>query len=234
MINFITDVLFSKKCVNCKKLGSYICPECFSTISFSPNSICPVCNKNSIDSSTHSFCKSASHLDGLTCGVIYKGVVRRLIHEFKYKPYIADLKKIIAKLLYEALVQDEIFSKILELNPIVVPVPLYKIKERTRGYNHAALIAKIIAEKFSLQFLDDALIRVKDTKPQFDLNKDQRRKNIKDAFVVNRNLALKITQKPILLIDDVITTCSTLNECARMLKKQGANLVWGVTFAREL
>lgn len=234
MINIISDFLFQKRCVGCRKIGNYICTECFSTISFNTNLTCPVCGKSSIDGATHLYERTNACLNGLTAGVIYKGIIKRLIYEFKYKPYISDLKNVIGKLMYEAVIQDEAFMKVLDTNPIVIPVPLFKVKERSRGYNHAALIGKIIALKFSLQFLDNALIRIKDTKPQFDLNKEQRRKNIKGVFVVNKNLINKLIDKPILLVDDLVTTCSTLNECAKMLKKHKANLVWGVTFAREI
>lgn len=136
--------------------------------------------------------------------------------------------------MHEALIQNEVFYRVLDTRPMVVAVPLYKTRERKRGYNHAALIGKGIAKKLSLEYADNLLIRVKDTKPQFRLDRKKRQENISGAFVVNNRLAESIRGRHILLVDDLATTCVTLNECAHVLKRNGARSVWGVTFAREV
>lgn len=236
MINFLINILYPKRCVGCAKLGSYICPSCFSMIAFSTVSICPVCNRNSIDGSTHPFCRKLFNIDGLTSGVEYRGTVKKLVYKFKYKPFVFDLKKVISKLLIEALIQNETFCNILIKKPIVLAVPLYKNKERLRGYNHAYLLALLISQNFNLEIIDNALIRIKDTRPQYKLNKKQRYDNIKGSFKLDDRYKSKIFGENILLIDDLATTCVTLNECAKVLKGRGsrAKFVWGVTFAREV
>lgn len=234
MIRFFLDLLFPKRCIGCGKLGSYICSSCFSLISFSRSSICPVCNRNSLDGATHSFCKKSLSLDGLTTGVEYRGIVKKLVYKFKYKPHVYDLKRVISKLLIEAIIQNETFCNLLAKKPVVVGVPLYKNKERQRGFNHSDLIASFVAGYFNLKIVDKVLIRTRDTKPQYRFNRKQRYQNIKDSFKIVEKYKGKIHGKEILLIDDLATTCVTLNECAKVLKRGGAEFVWGVVFAREV
>lgn len=231
MVN-ILDFLFPKRCVGCKKLGSYVCSVCFSSIFFNVTSICPVCNKNSITGATHSFCRRRYTLDGLTCGVVYKGIVRKLVYQYKYKPFLSDLKKIISKLMHESLIQNELFYHVVSRQPVVIAVPIHRRRERNRGYNHADLLAKIVAGNFGLEYQKDMLVRIKDTKPQYKLSREKRLENVKGAFILNKKYQT-IPNGIFLLIDDVATSCSTLNECARVLKRSGAKFVWAVTFARE-
>ena len=182
----------------------------------------------------HPRCKKSYGLDGVSSSVVYKGVVKKLLYAFKYKPFLADLKNIISDIAYEGFLHNESLYYVAQYNPLVTCVPLYAKKLKLRGYNHAALLAYMFAQKFELEFLDKILIRAKDTKPQFKLSKENRLGNIKDAFIINRSLKQFIAGKKIFLVDDVATTFSTLSECAKVLKQNGASFVWGVTFAREM
>lgn len=227
------DLIFPKRCVGCRRFGSFICSDCFSLISFETVPICPICNKNSVTGATHPFCKTSLSIDGLTTGVVYKGIVKKLVYQFKYSPHLSSLRENIGKLFCESLEQQEIFYNLLRDKPVVVVVPLHKNKLKKRGYNHAEIIGSYVAKYFGLEFVPDVLIRTKETKPQYKLSKKQRFENIKGAFNINENLKKDFREKSILLIDDLATTCVTLNECAKVLKKSGARRVWGVTFARE-
>lgn len=233
MKDFLLNLFFPKRCVGCKKFGSYICPSCFASIQFVTNFTCASCHKGSIDGAVHPVCRTKYGIDGVSSGVIYKGVVKRLLYQFKYKPYLSDLKNVMSELLYEGLIQNEAFYNLLNLKPVIFCVPLHAKKFRQRGYNHAALLAKIIAFKFNIQFIDNVLIRTKITKPQFDLNKEERIKNIKGAFLLNEKYKEVVKNQNVFLIDDLATSFTTLSECAKVLKHSGAKLVWGVTFARE-
>lgn len=231
----ILDFLFPKYCVNCRKIGDYICSNCFSFLSFDVEIICLVCNKGSIDGLTHPGCKSKYAIDGAFCGVAYKGIVKKLIYNFKYKPYLADLKKSLVELFYESIIQQEIFQKTYGSPPaggaILVPIPLHSKRLRQRGYNHAKLLADGLSQSLNLKLLE-ALQRTKETKSQFGLTLKERKENIKNAFTVRPNIL--ISQYPnIFLVDDILTTGSTLLEAARILKKNGARRVWGLTLARD-
>lgn len=225
------DFIFPKYCVNCRKIGDYICANCFSFLSFDFSMICLVCNRNSLDGLTHPGCKSKYSIDGAFCAVAYKGIMKKLIYNFKYKPYLSDLNKTLTELFYESLIQQELFQKAYSLKPVLVPIPLSKNRLRKRGYNHAQLLAEGLSAKLDLPVVD-CLKRIKETKSQFGLNLKDRKENLKNAFAIIPNSP--ITQHPnILLVDDILTTGLTLLEGARILKKNGAKKVWGLTLARD-
>lgn len=228
-------MIFPKRCVGCNRLGSYICSDCLSFIDFNSYFfVCPLCNKSSIDGATHLFCKTPNSIDGTISAVLYKGIIKRLIHGFKYKPYLSDLRDTIGELFYESLIQNEVFNNLLNKNHIIVSVPLHVKRERERGYNHAALLAEYLGEKFNLEVCNKALLRIKNTAPQFRLKKEERKTNIYKSFVINEKIKNKIREQNIFLVDDIATTCFTLCECAMVLKRNGAKSVWGLTFAKEM
>lgn len=223
------DVLFPKKCVRCKKVGEYICANCFARISFDTRLICLVCGKNSIEGLTHPSCRGKYTIDGAFCGVVYKDIIRKLLYQFKYQPYLTDLQPILTELLYESLIQQSAFIQALATKPVLIPIPLSAKRLRKRGYNQAELYAKGLKGKFGLE-IQQLLVRSKETRPQFGLSREDRQDNMKDAF---RFGGVNVTQKTAFLVDDILTTGSTLYEAAKTLKKNGFEKVWGITFARE-
>lgn len=228
----LLDLIFPKYCVNCRKVGAYICANCFSFLSFDVEMICLVCNKGSFDGLTHPKCKSKYAIDGAFSAIAYKGIVKKLIYNFKYKPYLSDLKNSLVELFYESIIQNEIFQKALNSppagGPILVPIPLHKKRLNKRGYNHSKLLSVGLSQKLNLNLID-VLERTKETKSQFGLKLGDRKKNVKDAFTLNT----KIPNANVFLVDDILTTGSTLLEAARILKKKGVKKVWGLTLARD-
>ena len=109
---------------------------------------------------------------------------------------------------------------------LVIPVPLHRSKEWTRGYNQSRLVAREVAAGLGLE-LADSLVRTRQTRSQVDLDADQRRENVRGAFVARRQLV----GLSVLLIDDVITTGSTLVECAAACRQAGASSVFAATVA---
>ncbi len=192
--------------------------------------ICLVCNKNSFDGLTHPGCRKKYSIEGAFCAVSYKGIIKKLIYNFKYKPYLSDLRNILVELFYESIIQNEVFQKAYEFSPILVPIPLHKKRLRERGYNHAQLLAKGLAKKLNLEVIE-LLQRTRKTKSQFGLKLKDRKKNVKDAFILNTKYTIQNTN--VFLVDDILTTGSTLLEAARILKRQGARKVWGLTLARD-
>lgn len=225
------DIIFPKYCINCRKIGDFICAKCFTFLSFDVDKICAVCNGASFNGFTHPKCKGKFTIDGVFSSIAYRGVAKKLIIKFKYDPYLTGLKKVMAELFYEGLIQKEEFHKVLKSDSILVPVPLYHSRERKRGYNHAHILAQEISNKLNLPMIN-ALKRIKNTKPQANLKREERLKNLKDAFEVDPKFKTKIKNRQIFLVDDVFTTGSTLLETGKMLKKAGASGVWGLTLAR--
>ncbi len=147
---------------------------------------------------------------------------------------MSDLTSTSGRLFFETISQNELFMRTLSSHPIVVPVPLSSEKLKKRGYNQAELLANYLSEKYNLQLESKVLVRNKSTKPQFKLNKEERQQNVQGAFDLDLKHKLLIRGSTILLIDDLSTSCATLRECAKILKRNGAKVVLGVTFAREI
>lgn len=172
-------------------------------------------------------------LNGVTSSISYKGLVKKLIYQFKYAPYLSSLNEVLGELMYEGLIQSESFVNLLNRSPIIIDVPIHKNKFKARGYNHSTLLAKNLAEKLNLKFVPEVLIRIKETKPQFALKREERKENILGAFSLNLKFKDFIKDKSIVIVDDVATSGATLNECAKVLRRNGAKFVWGATLARE-
>lgn len=236
MANFL-DFIFPKRCVNCKKQGSYLCENCFIFLSFDVKSLCLICNKAAYNGLTHPVCKSRSAIDGCFSALSYNKTAQKLIYNFKYKPYLTDLKTVLADLFYDSLIQNEDFNRELKSPPaggwVFIPIPLSDAKLKKRGYNQAEILAKELAKKFNIPF-QNILKRVRDTKTQVGLSNIDRKLNIKNAFGIKiKNQKSNLKNKNIFLVDDVVTTGSTLKEAAKILKKAGAKRVIGLTLARD-
>ena len=107
----------------------------------------------------------------------------------------------------------------------IVPVPMYLKKERYRGYNQAALFGRALSEKMDIPCIPRLMIRVKDTRPQKELNGRERENNVKNAFQSPDNV---VKYKRILIVDDIYTTGSTIEACARALRASGISRVYFV------
>lgn len=226
----LLDFLFPKYCVNCRKVGDYICSDCFSYVSFAPGSKCLVCDRACFNGYTHPNCVSKYTIDGAFSSVEYKGVIKKLVYSFKYKPYVSDLQKIIASLLTEGLIQNEYFYGVLQKYPdiAIVPIPLHSSKLKSRGYNQSEILACLLGKQLNVS-VQNMLTRGKKTTPQFGLKREERFKNMEEAFEIKAVQAVR--DKTILLVDDVLTTGATLSAAARILKKSGAKKVFGITLA---
>lgn len=223
------DFFFPKVCVGCKTLGSYLCSNCFSYLSFTTTEICLLCGRGSFDGLTHPYCKGKYTIDGAFSSIKYERTAKRLIYAFKYKPYVTDLQSLLGELLYEGLLQKELFVKHCQTHlAVFVPIPLHKRRLQKRGYNQADILAKILSEKFGIAIIP-LLKRVKHTNSQVGLSAKERKENIQGAFAIKENWHPDMS---VFLVDDVLTTGSTLLEAASVLKKNGCKKVYGVTLAR--
>ena len=155
----------------------------------------------------------------------YEGVTRDLIHKFKYggQAYLAlSLGQLMSELVEteESLLRCE----------YVVPVPLHSRKRRERGFNQSELLAENLAKRFRMHICKDGLARTVYNQPQVNLDRQGRLKNVRGTFRVRRPDVFRA--KRVLLIDDVFTTGSTVNECSKVLIQAGAKEVSVLTAAR--
>ena len=113
----------------------------------------------------------------------------------------------------------------------LLPVPLHARRLQERGYNQSLLLARAIAGKLdNMMLCENVLTRVRYTLPQAKMNREERLKNVRNAFVVQNKQILK--DRVVALVDDVMTTGSTLNECARVVRQADAKAVFSITIAR--
>ncbi len=231
MVNMnILDIVFPKVCVGCKREGKYICDKCQGKLVV-PEQICPTCCKPSLDGWTHPRCCRWSGMERLIVGLPYRGMVQQCLKKVKYKSAWEIIKFLYGLCVFEGIGDGMITS-----------VPMWRAKERMRGFNQAEIIGKLLATSYKVPYLV-MLERVRKTKPMFGLTRKKRKENIEGAFLINPKFEIlnpqqipilksEIRNKIIVLVDDVWTTGATMRECARVLKRGGVQEVWGITLAR--
>ncbi len=191
-------------------------------------SLCEACHKK-IKYNRPLFLRSAGeagyHFDRVHSITVYEGVMRECIHKFKYngsfsmEALFVDLMTTFA----EKYIDTKRFD-------FIIPVPLTGAKLRERSFNQAYILASAVSRKFKIPCIANNLIRVKTGRPQVDLHRKARLKDIKGAFKLRRPLLLK--DKSVLLIDDVFTTGATVGECSKALKGAGVKYIEVLTLAQ--
>ena len=179
--------------------------------------LCPACRARRPD---FDWARSATH---------YLGPVRPVVRALKYRQHLACLEEMLLWML--TLWTDPALRPPVPVPPtLVLGVPMAYLRLRARGYNHADGLAREIARCLALPFKTRVLRRTRPTPTQTALNAAQRRQNVRDAFAVARPRA--VLGQSILLVDDVMTTGSTLSECSRILRLAGASHIYCLTAAR--
>jgi ComF family protein len=239
--NFTLDLMFPKFCLGCQKEGIYLCDDCREILDISKNNYCLCSQKpqrlaQQQKSGKCSRCKN-KELSGLYSALPYKekNLTKKLIYAFKYN-YLKELARPLAGILIEHLFLTGKNKEEIWQNSVLIPVPLEKSKQKERGYNQSEELAKELSKVLKIPVLANSLIKIKKTKPQMELKKEEREKNLLNAFAIKNCGMSDIPQfcgKKVFLVDDVYTTGSTMAECARVLKTAGAKSVWGLTIARE-
>ncbi len=225
------DLLFPPRCVACGRLGAWLCAECQGEIEIIPPSACRFCAlplpaPGSGDADTCPRCRTREQvLDGLAAYAFHNGPLRRAVHELKYNG-LRSLARPLGRLMADRWPQLRPAGQPFDA---IVPVPLHRRRERERGYNQAALLARELGRHLQLPVVEHVLIRSRATARQTDLDAAQRRANVQGAFAC-RNAGL--SGQAILLIDDVCTTGSTLEAAGSALKAAGVAAVWGYTLTR--
>ncbi len=224
----IVDLLFPKTCLGCKKSGGYICASCIGKMKPSPP-LCYACEKSSVDSMTHVRCKKPLGLDVAVSVWRYEGVVRKAILKLKYN-FALEIAEELADYVIEQIKRGEV---VLPKSIILVPIPLFWRRKNWRGFNQVEEIGKIIADKMGWKIAPKAIIRKTQKRPQTELKGEKRRENVRGVFTINPSYKSSLAQgQTKILFDDVYTTGSTMKEAGKVLKRNGAKEVWGLTIAR--
>jgi len=202
-----------------------VCPECAGQIQWAASPLCLCCGKvfpsrEGEDRLCGSCQKEPPPFSRARAAAIYHGPPAEAIKRFKFNralAYLPVMQEWLRPLAGEMAAQAD----------LVLPVPLHPRRLQDRGFNQALMLAQGLAD---LPVERDLLIRVRHTRPQVELNPQERRENVKGAFAVSRPERLK--GKRVLLVDDLFTTGATARECARALRKAGARQVEIITVAR--
>jgi len=170
--------------------------------------------------------QSTTHIKKIWTCRFYENILIKCIHQFKYRGKTRMINTF-EKMFEKVLSKDILFRHSIDL---IIPVPLHKKRRRRRGYNQSEIIAKHLSKVYCLPMSSQILIKTKNTVPQMKLSKKLRIKNLTDSFS-SKNIHI-LKNKNIMLVDDVITTGTTLNTCAKKLIKAGAKKVFVFTLAR--
>lgn len=211
----ILDFLFPPICGICGKLDK--------------NWICDVCRKRikKLEKFNSNYkIEGNMYFDKFLYCYTYKGIIRKLLLQYKFSN-----KAYLSYFFANLILNNKKIDEILKFYDIMIPVPMDKIKKKKRGYNQTELISSILCKK--LKILEDkkSLVKIKQTKTQSTLNQEERRNNIKNAFLVNNKE--KIRNKKIILFDDIYTTGATVNEISKILKKAGAKEILVLVIAKD-
>ncbi|MDI6602214.1 MAG: ComF family protein [Thermoanaerobacteraceae bacterium] len=222
----ISSLIFPHHCALCGKPleEGYFCEDCCKKLPFIEGNTCSVCGCELIDGSEMcDECTNSMHYFYKNISVFkYTSEFSTMVYRFKYHKD-RHLARPFAEFMAE---------KIKKANfPVdfIIPVPLHPEKEEERGYNQSFLLARHISKILDIPVLNDVLVRDIYTNSQTGLKKDRRRENVCGAFSVKNRLA--VDSKIILLIDDILTTGSTMDECSRVLLDNGVKRVYSATLA---
>ena len=156
----------------------------------------------------------------------YDGEIRDAILNFKFNE-----QTYIYKTFLEFLRNNEKICTQIKKYDIIMPIPISKKRFKQRGYNQSALIARNLAKVLNIDYKENVLVKIKNNKPQSELGQNERGINVKGVYKLKDKK--NVYQKNILLIDDIFTTGSTANECAKVLKENNANNVGIFTLSKD-
>ena len=229
MIELIKTMIFPHTCPVCGTIvdGIKLCKDCKDEIKLVGDRSCITCGKILADNRKSICDKCRTHTFSFDKNIsvfAYEGKMKEVIYRFKYANF-----RVFSE--YIAQIASEEYGATFKAMKIdaIVPVPMYKKKQRKRGYNQACEIASSLARSTGIKYMPKALVRLRDTRPMKNLSDTQRYENLKGAFGVDAKRLEGC--KTVLLVDDIFTSGSTLDACARVLKKAGIEKVIGLCAA---
>ena len=212
-INSALDYFFPPICGMCGEINeNYICNNCYENIKKIKK--CVINEYNNRNFSKHLYIFR------------YDGIIRNKIIEYKFED-----KGYLYKMFAKIILSDKKTCNFIKKYDVIIPVPISKKRKKKRGYNQSELVANELAQKLNQDIWTDIIIKKKDNKPQSELNKLERIKNVEDIYEINKPIEVK--NKKVLLLDDIYTTGSTVNEIARKLKQNQTQEIGVITLAKD-
>lgn len=213
IIDSFLNLLFPPICFGCDKRlkkDEILCKECQSKLIYYQND--------------KIYLKDNVYFTDYISVFSYNSIVQNLIHNFKYNGF-----KKIGKFLGKEMAKKIMQSKFLPQINLIISVPLHRIKMRERGFNQSDILGKSVAQNVHLPYKKNIIVRTRYTETQTKLDIKARQKNVENAFIV-KNIGL-LKNKSVLIIDDVFTTGSTINEISKVILSAGGKRVYALTSA---
>lgn len=208
----ILDFFFPPECLGCGKEDFWICPDC----------------RQKIKPDVHRLSAKTKHIQTVWALTDYHvPITEKTIRKLKFG-FCKNILKDLSPFLKETVSHIPPPS-----NAVFCPVPLHLFRKNERGFNQAQAIAEVFADTSESPVVE-LLKRTRNTRPQTKLDGENRRKNLQNAFAIKKRTPSSVTlSTPIILVDDVTTTFSTLEECAKTLKKAGYKNIFAMVIARS-
>ena len=213
--NNILDFIYPPVCGICGKLGQdYLCKKCQKILESQAKFV--------IDKNQDYNQNFNKHLYIFK----YEGIIRKIVLDYKFNE-----KSYLYLTFVNFLLKNEKFFKILKSYDTIIPVPISSERKNERGYNQSELLAKELAKKLNIECVKNCLIKNKNIIEQSKLTKVERQKNIQGVYILKNKE--KLINKNLLLIDDIFTTGSTVNECCKILKQANPRKIDVLTIAKD-
>ena len=242
MLSKILDFFWPRECAVCKgasdRPGRYICSGCLMRLPFLPvDGLCRCCGRDAPAVDGEFLCTGCSSpprpsFDRVGSVLRFDGYLRELVNAYKFRGALYLRNDFVDFL--------EAFVRVrfpVEKIAFILPMPSAFANRFWRGYNQCDYLASALAKRLSVPYAGRALKRCGVFRKQSELTADERRVNVKGTFAVTAEGRRFIAGMPpgssVLVLDDIMTTGSTLSECAKTLKKSSVENVWGVTLARS-
>lgn len=235
MFGNIINLLYPALCQVCGKKtvfwNQHLCEACLKKIRKRLPPFCTKCGRRlSGEPDTQHLCgdckKTSPYFDKALSVFYYEGVLKDLVHNFKYK------KLTLARELVDLAIDFIGEYGMDRETDIILSIPMHPARLFKREINPSHILAKRIARRIGIRYAGGLLKKTKNTPPQSKLKRPERIKNVKETFSLQKNRISDLQHKNILLVDDLFTTGSTVNECARVLKEAGSGSVKVITLAR--
>jgi len=226
----LLDWIYPPRCISCRTIFTplhnaphrWICDNCKPLLITIASPFCLRCGHPKTSNTSNPYaclsCQSRQfHFESHRAAFVYDGVVRDMIHHIKFqndRQAAQGLGQVLAEAAHE-------WGFNTSYADYIVPIPLHPSKKRTRGFNQAAILAKPLSKTLGISMAGDMIKRTKKTAPQSGLSVTGREQNLSDAFAYNKR-KYDISNKKILLIDDIFTSGATMSTCAKLLMANGA------------
>jgi ComF family protein len=230
IINLIKDIISPKICYSCKKEWHFLCPQCLQNIK-KYNWFCYNCKLKSDDFEIHKKCQKYVYYEKVIILTHYKNnLIKKLIKDSKFysrQEILNDFWQYLSTLFLE---NEWVINK---KDYIIISSPMYFFRKIVRWYNQSEILSKSISKNLEIDYNFKIIKKVKHTKQQSKLTKQDREKNLENVFQINKKYIEQIKWKTIIIVDDVISTWTTINEISKILKENKVKKVIWLVIASD-